>query len=390
MAFDFDTPIPIQGHGNAKWDAMEAVGTTADDAIAMWVADMDFPAAPCIRDALRADVERGFMGYPANAPAVKKSVSRWMEDRHNWPVDPDWIRFTHGVIAGLAMVLDAFSDPGDGVILFTPVYHSFFGKIRAMDRRAVESPMPLRDGVYHMDLDALESSLDGSEKVVILCSPHNPGGRLWSKGEIAALAAFCDRHELILVSDEIHMDLTFPGARHLPTAIAAPDILPRLVVLTAASKSFNIAGGETGFAIVPDDALRARFDKSFAVIGGTPNRFGIRMIGAAYDDGAEWMDAVRGYIADNFAIWADRIGALPGVRVMPMQSTYLAWVDFTDTGLSADELTQRIARDARIAANPGPQFGTGGDLHARFNLAMPRALMMQAIERMEAAFADLQ
>lgn len=390
MSFDFDTPIPIQGHGNAKWDAMDAVGATADDAIAMWVADMDFAAAPCIREALRADVERGFFGYPCNVPETKQAVSNWMRTRHNWPVDPDWIRFTHGVIAGLGMVLDAFSAPGDGVILFTPVYHSFFGKIRAMDRRVVESEMPLRDGQYHMDLDALETALDGSEKILILCSPHNPGGRLWTAGEIKALADFCERHDLILVSDEIHMDLTFPGARHLPTANAAPGILPRLVVLSAASKSFNIAGGETGFAILADDALRARFDQSFGRMGGTPNRFGLRMISAAYDGGADWMDAVQAYLANNFALWSDRIGALPGVTVMPMHSTYLTWVDFTDTGLSPDELTQRITLDARLAASPGLQFGTGGALHARFNLAMPRALMVEAIERMEKAFSDLQ
>ena len=241
-----------------------------------------------------------------------------------------------------------------------------------------------------MDLDALAASLTGREKVLVFCSPHNPGGRLWSADEIRAVAEFCETHDLLLLSDEIHMDLTHPGAKHMPTAVAEPDCLSRLVVLTAASKAFNLAGGETGMVIVPDPALRETYQKAHAALGGTPNRFGMIMTKAALTDGEPWLNAVRAQIAENFALWRDRIGALPGIRVMDMQSTYLAWVDFTDTGLDEDQINTRIATEARIAASPGPAFGIGGALHKRFNLAMPRARLLEAIERMEAAFKDLQ
>jgi cystathionine beta-lyase len=241
-----------------------------------------------------------------------------------------------------------------------------------------------------MDLDTLAASLTGREKILVFCSPHNPGGRLWSADEIRAAAAFCETHDLILISDEIHMDLTHPAAKHIPTITAAPGSKPRLVVLTAASKAFNIAGGETGMVIIPDAGLRATYQKAHAALGGTPNRFGMIMTKAALTDGGPWLDAARTYIAENFCIWRDRIGALPGIRVMDMQATYLAWVDFTDTGLDEDQINQRIGTVARIAASPGLAFGTGGALHKRFNVAMPRAHLTEAIERMEATFADLQ
>ncbi|MGB5556950.1 MAG: PatB family C-S lyase [Paracoccaceae bacterium] len=391
MPVDFDKMIAIKDHHTMKYDDMEKyVGVTADDAISMWVADMDFPAADCIRDALRAEIDNGFLGYFGNPDPVAQAACDWISRRHGWPPQPDWFHFCHGIVAGYATVLEAFSDPGDHVILFSPVYHSFFGKTRAKGREILQSPLIERNDRYEMDLDALAASLTGREKILVFCSPHNPGGRLWSTAEIRAVAAFCKTHDLILISDEIHMDLIHPGAAHIATAVAAPDAMPRLIVLTAASKTFNIAGGETGMVIIGDPELRATYHAAHMALGGTPNRFGMIMTKAALTGGEPWLDEARAYIAENFRLWHDRIGALPGVRVMDMQATYLAWVDFTDTGLSDDEITQRLAKDARIAASPGPAFGTGGALHKRFNVAMPRARLIEAIERIEAAFADLQ
>jgi cystathionine beta-lyase len=321
---------------------------------------------------------------------VSEAVCNWIPSRHGWAIQPDWIYYSHGVVAGYATVLEAFTEPGDAVILFSPVYHTFFNKTRAKGREILRSPLVERDGRFEMDLDALAASLTGREKLLILCSPHNPGGRLWSADEIRAVATFCETHDLLLVSDEIHMDLTFPGAAHIPTAVAAPDATPRLVVLTAASKAFNIAGGETGMVIIEDPAIRESYHAAHMAFGGTPNRFGMIMIKAALTDGEPWLEAAQEYIAENFRLWRDRIGALPGVSVMDMQATYLAWVDFSGTGLSDDQISQRIAEDARIAASPGPAFGEGGALHKRFNIAMPRPRLIEAIERIEGAFADLQ
>jgi cystathionine beta-lyase len=391
MDFDFDSAPSGKGHFTQKWDDMAPLmGVTAEDAIPMWVADMDFCAAPCILQALQTEVDRGFLGYFAQTGRVSDAVTSWMSSRHGWRFDPSALRYSHGVIAGFAMAIDAFSDPGDSIILFSPVYHSFYGKLRAMDRTVLESPLTLTDGRFEMDLDDLATRLTGRERIVVLCSPHNPGGRLWSSDEIRALTAFCEAHDLILISDEIHMDLTFPGNRHVPTAIAAPEARPRLVTLSSASKGFNIAGGETGFIVIEDPALMATFDRTQKNRGGTPNRFGMLMMRAAFLEGGPWSDAVRAYLADNFALWRDRIGALPGIGVMDMSATYLSWVDFRGTGCTMKEIDTRLGVDARIAKSPGQAFGTGGEGWNRFNLAMPRPRLLTAIERIEEAFADLQ
>ncbi len=390
MNFDFDREKDRAGGHRSKFDNMQAFcGLTPDTGIAMWVADMDFDAAPCILDALRADLDSGYLGYFGNPGPVTDAIRGWMQARHGWSVDPAWIRFSHGVVNAFAMTLQAFSDPGEDIIVFSPVYHAFYSKARAMGRGILESQLVLQDGQYRMDLDALAGQLTGKERIAVFCSPHNPGGRLWDADEIRALAAFCAAHDLLLLSDEIHMDLCFPGARHLPTATTAPDATPRLVTITAASKGFNIAGGETGFAIIEDPTLRARFDVAHKMMGGTPNRFGMLMTKAALTEGAAWSEAVRAYLGGNFALWRDRIGALPGVSVMDMQATYLSWVDFERTGMAPGETTARL-HEAGIAMSPGAQFGQGGEHWHRFNIAMPRRRLERAIERIETAFSDLQ
>ncbi len=260
MTFDFDTSAGGPRQHCSKWETALPEGATPEDMIQMWVADMDFRAAPCVIEALQQEVDRGYMGYFGDVKPVQEAVAGWMDRRHGWSFDRGTVRFTHGVIAGYANVIDAFSEPGDGVILFSPVYHAFYRKIAAMGREAVESRLVLRDGRYEMDLEALAAALTGRERIVTLCSPHNPGGRRWSVEEIRELADFCQAHDLILLSDEIHMDLTFPDVAHVPTAVAAPEATPRLVTITAASKGFNLAGGETGFAIIEEERLLERFD----------------------------------------------------------------------------------------------------------------------------------
>lgn len=395
MTFDFDKPLALRNTHNQKWDNLSVISDTGapediSDVIPMWVADMDFAAAPVILDALRAETERGYCGYFGVPEPVSEAVADWLDTQHGWRPEASHIRYSRGVIGSLYATIEAFSAPGEGVIVFSPVYHAFARVIGAMDRKVVESPLELRDGRYEMNLDALEASLTGSEKVLIFCSPHNPGGRIWSPDEIRAVAAFCARNDLVFVSDEIHMDLTFPGVTFHAAAVAAPDATDRLILLSAASKGFNIAGAETGFAIIPDDARRRAIDAAAARLGGGPSRFGMIMTKAAFTGGAPWSQAVREYLAGNFAIWRDRIGALPGISVMEMESTYLSWVDFANTGMEVREVRTRLAHGARIASSPGAQFGTGGETFNRFNLAMPRPLLLEAIERIEEAFADLQ
>lgn len=391
MSYDFDNPRTPRGRHTSKYDAVQKTfGFDAPDLIPMWVADMDFAAAPAILRALRDEVDYGYMGYFNQPQKVNASVANWYRDRHGWDMEADWVRYTHGVISGYGDVIATYSKPGDGVILFSPVYHAFFRQIEAMGRVAVESPLVLRDGQYHMDLDALGTALTGREKIVTLCSPHNPGGRIWTAEEIRALARFCAAHDLILISDEIHMDLTFPGTTFTPTSVAAPDHLDRIVVLTAASKAFNIAGLETGLLIAPDKQVRTRLDRTILDRESSPNRMGMAAVRAAFEESGEWLDAVRSYIAGNFEIFAGRMNTLPGVSVAPMQATYLAWVDFTDTGTDDDELMNRVLKQARVAPSPGTQFRHGGTGHLRFNIALSRPMLTEALDRIETAFADLQ
>lgn len=391
MSFDFDQVIPLRDTHSAKVDRMaEATGVSADDAIAMWVADMDFRPPQSVLDTLQAELDRGVFGYFGNDAPVRAAACDWMAEKHGWRFEPEAMFFTHGVVAGFAIALDAVTEPGDEVIVFSPVYHAFFGKAKAVGRTIFESPLVVRDGRFAMDLDTLEQQLTGAQKAVVFCTPHNPGGTLWTREEINALADFCIRNDLALISDEIHMDLVHPGHAHLPTAVAAPQVHSRLITLTAASKGFNIAGAETGFAVIEDPALRGHFARAHANRGSTPNRFGMLMMAAAFRGGAAWSDAVRAYIAENFAILRDGLNAIPGVSVMDMPSTYLAWVDFSGTGMDTAEIAERVGTQARIGANAGPSFGTGGARHMRFNIAAPRSLVVEAVERLQGAFADLQ
>lgn len=390
--FDFDTPIDRRGTHALKWDMMAPLyGVPADDGIAMWVADMDFLPPPSVNAALCAAVAHGIHGYFGDDRAYRTAITGWMARRHGWEVDPASILSTHGLVSGFALCLQAFTRPGDAVILFTPVYHAFFRVIAANDRETVQSELVLGpDGRYRMDLDALAASLTGRERMLVLCSPHNPGGRVWSREELVALADFCAAHDLVLIADEIHHDLVLPGARHIPMPLAAPGCTDRLVMLTATTKTFNVAGALTGNVIIPDPTLRARFAAVHAAAGTGLNGFGALIATAAYDGGDAWVDALLPYLAGNAALLAEGLGAIPGVRPMPLDSTYLAWVDFAGTGMEEAEVLDRIQRVARVAPSHGRTFGNGGQSFQRFNIATPRARVVEAVTRIRAAFADLQ
>jgi len=389
MTFD-QTPDRRNTHC-VKWDAMETLyGVSPDEGISMWVADMEFPAPPCISQAVQAMVDHGVYGYFGDDSKYKAAIQWWMAERHGWHIDPSWIFTTHGLVNGTAMCVDAFTQPGDGIVLFTPVYHAFARVIAAAERQVVECEMVNRDGRYEMDFDAYDAQMTGNERMVILCSPHNPGGRVWTKAELQAVAAFAKRHELILVSDEIHHDLTMPGQTHTPMA-HIEGIADRLIMMSATTKTFNIAGSHTGNVIIADPDLRAQFGKRMAALGMSPNSFGLFMTTAAYaPEGAAWVDDLRRYLDQNRKIFDDGINAIPGLASMPLEATYLAWVDFAGTGMAREEFTTRVQGGAKIAANHGPTFGKGGDSFLRFNLGAPRRQIEDAVARMQNAFGDLQ
>ncbi|MGC9446115.1 MalY/PatB family protein [Cereibacter johrii] len=389
---DFDERIDRRGSHSVKWDMMETLyGVPADTGIAMWVADMEFRPPAAIQKALENMTAHGLYGYFGDDRAYLGAIRWWMEHRHGWDVAPEWIFTVHGLVNGTALCVDAFTQPGDGVVLMTPVYHAFARVIRAAGREVVECRLAEEDGRYVMDFDAWEAQLSGRERMLILCSPHNPGGRVWSVEELRRVADFCVRHDLILVSDEIHHDLVYPGQRHTVMPLAAPEILNRLVMLTAGTKTFNIAGAHCGNVIVPNPALRAAFAGRMAALGISPNSFGLFMVTAGYSpEGADWVDGLMAYLDGNRTLFDAGINAIPGLRSMKLEATYLSWVDFSGTGMSTEEIHRRVQSDALIAANHGATFGAGGESFLRFNIAAPRAQVEEALDRIARAFSDLQ
>jgi cystathionine beta-lyase len=388
---DFDEIIDRRGTHCAKWDNMEPIyGVPADTGIAMWVADMDFRPPAVVQSALQDMLDHGVYGYFGDDSKYLAAIQWWMENRHGWKVDKDWIFTTHGLVNGTSMCVDAFTKPGDGVVLFTPVYHAFARVISAAGRKVVECELVNKKGRYELDFDAYDAQMTGNEKLIVFCSPHNPGGRIWTKDELAQVAAFAKRHDLVLVSDEIHHDLVFPGTTHTPMALV-DDVQDRLVMMTATTKTFNIAGCHSGNVIIPDPKLRALFATRMNAMGLSPNSFGLVMATAAYSpEGAAWVDELVAYLNDNRKIFDATVNSIPGLRSMPLESTYLAWVDFEGTGMERSEFTKRVEQTAAIAASHGPSFGKGGDTFLRFNIAMPRARVEEACNRLRDAFSDLQ
>ncbi len=389
---DFDRIIDRRGTHSSKWDRMEHLfGVAPGDGLAMWTADSDYPAPECVQDSVRAAAERGIFGYSFAYPEYFNAIVWWMKTRHGWQVEPDWILTSQGLGNAIALCLDVWSAPGEHVAIFTPVYHEFAKKIRAAGRKVTEFPLALQDQRYELDLDDAQARLSGDEKLLIMCSPQNPSGRVWTADELRSVSDFARRNGLILICDEIHHDLVFPDNEFVPLDVAAPGGRAWTVYLTAASKTFNIAGQRTGNMIIPDPALREAMQQRLRSLDFAPNALGLDMITAAYSpEGAAWADAQLDHLGRNCALFDEGINAIPGLWSMPLQSTYLAWVDFSGTGMAFDEFNARIRDHARIAASPGPGFGTGGETWMRFNLAAPRAIVEEAVRRMQGAFADLQ
>jgi cystathionine beta-lyase len=388
---DFDTQINRLGTHSVKWDSMEPFyGVPAKDGIAMWVADMDFRPPTCVQRALEGMLQHGVYGYYGDDAEYLDAIRWWMKTRHNWDVAREHIFTTHGLVNGTAMCIDAFTKPGDGVVLLTPVYHAFARVIKGAGRQVVECKLATVNGRYEMDFDAWDAQMTGSETMLILCSPHNPGGRVWSVAELQGVADFAKRHNLLLVSDEIHHDLVMPGQKHTVMA-TLPDLADRLVMMTATTKTFNIAGAHSGNVIIADPTLRARFAERMNAMGISPNSFGLFMATAAYSpEGAAWVDALVAYLDGNRKIFDAGVNQIPGVKSMPLEATYLAWVDFAGTGMAQAEFIDRVQKAAKIAANHGTPFGAGGESFLRFNLATPRAVVVEAVKRLQTAFADLQ
>ncbi|MFV0473560.1 MAG: MalY/PatB family protein [Pikeienuella sp.] len=391
-SFDFDRPISRRGTHSVKWDALaDRYGPHAKDALPMWVADMEFAAPPAVNDALRAAVDHGIHGYFGDPSDYLAAIRGWMKRRHGWEVEENWILTIGGVVNGVNLAIQAFCKPGDGVILQQPIYHPFAPAVRNNGCHVVGNLLALRDGRYEMDLDALAKAVDPKTRMMILCSPHNPCGRVWSRAELEAVAKFCLERDILILSDEIHHDLVFEG-KHTVMASISPEIAARTVTFTSSSKTFNLAGGHTGNAIISNPELRRRYHRQMERCGMlSSNRFGYLMATAAYDGGEEWLEALLVYLKGN-RDFLDRAVAerLKGVKSVRLDATYLGWLDFRGTGMEDREIIRRFEQDAKLVCNHGASFGPGGAGFMRLNFACPRALLEEGVERIAKAFADLQ
>lgn len=386
----FDDMIERRGTSCMKWDHVADRYDVASDALPMWVADMDFRAPDFVLEAAKTRLDHGVFGYGHDMDAYLGAITWWMRTRHGWDVDPGSVFTTTGLCNAIALLLEAFTARGDGVVTFTPVYHAFARTILGTGRQPVEVPLARDGDRYGLDLDAAAAALTGKERVLLFCSPHNPVGRVWTRAELEAVAAFAEAHDLLLVSDEIHHDLVFPGHTHVPMA-AIEGIAHRLIMLTAPSKTFNLAGMSTGNVIIADRALRATFAGHMRALHIASTELGITMATAAYSlEGAAWVDALVTYLDTNRQAFDAGVNALPGLHSVPLEATYLAWVDFAGTGMARDEIVQRVEREAGIAANHGKTFGPGGAGFMRFNLGTQRARVDEALRRLTQAFGDLQ
>lgn len=389
MNYDFDTVIDRRGTHNEKWDGMEErYGVSPQNGLAMWVADMEFQPPPEVNEAIRQAADHGIHGYPGGLEFYYDAIVDWMARRHSWKIEPHWISTTHGVVNAVNLLIQAFCEPGDKVIVQPPVYYPFFGAITSNGCKVVNNRLIQSDGRYCMDLEELDRAVDRSTRMLILCSPHNPGGRVWTKSELTALARFCLERDILIVSDEIHQDLVYKGYTHTVLASLGPEIENLTITCTSASKTFNLAGTMTGNVIISNDALRRRFRAQMHKCGiHVPNRFGPLTAAAAYNHGEPWLEALMVYLKGN----RDRVDEivrknLSGGVSMPLEGTYLAWLDFWGTGLSMEEIVNRIQVKARLALNHGPTFGPGGDKRMRLNFACPRSMLDDALNRLVDAF----
>ena len=386
MKYDFDTVFDRRATDSLKW-AGRADLPDSGNLLPLWVADMDFACPPEVADAVRLRAEHPIYGYPARSEGYYRSVVNWMERRHGWKVEKDWIEFAPGVVPALNFAVQAFSGPGDGIIIQPPVYLPFRSALQQNGRRIIENPLVLKNGRYVMDIPGLEACVDAGTKALILCSPHNPVGRVWERSELESVVGICHRHRLVLISDEIHSDLILGNSRHICAASLSDKAAEITVTLTAANKTFNIAGLAMANVITSNPDLRERFAAAIARSGISVSPvFGNIAVEAAYEKGEAWLEQLLSYLAANH-VFARKFltERLPELVPCLLEGTYLLWIDCSALGLDDQKLKDFFLKKAGVWLDEGTKFGTGGSGFMRMNFACPRTILSEALERIETA-----
>lgn len=389
MTYDFDELLERRGTDSVKWDGVRDVWGR-DDLLPLWVADMDFRTPPFVMDALQRQLSGGVLGYTRPCADWAPAIRDWLLRRHGWQVETGWISFVPGIVRAQALALLCFTRPGDRVAVMNPVYHPFFLVTQRLEREVVFSPLVLRDGHYHIDYARLEQDLDGC-RVLILCNPHNPGGRVWTEDELRRVADICHRRGVMVLSDEIHADLTLPGYRHHPFATVSPQAAAISLTFMAPSKAFNMPGLASSYAIAVDPGIRRRF-QTFLEAGEFGEGHMLAYVGcaAAYREGEEWLGQLLAYLQGNIDLTEQFLKErIPTIGMIRPQASYLIFLDCRRLGLSQPELVNLFVDKARLALNDGTMFGRGGEGFMRLNVGCPRSVLRRALEQLEEAVSHL-
>lgn len=380
MKYDFDEIIPRRGTNSVKWDVAKD-----DGVIPMWVADMDFQAAPCIRQALKERMDHGVFGYTLVPNSYYESIISWFDRRHQWHIDRNWILYTSGVVPAISAIIKALTEPGDKVLVQTPVYNCFFSSIRNNGCTTAENALVRKGNSYEIDFDDFErQAADEKTKVFLLCNPHNPAGRVWTPDELNRMNDICLKHGVKVISDEIHCELVMPGYKFTPFAAVSKACQDNCITTNSPTKSFNIAGLQIANIITNNDTIKRKIDRAININEVCDvNPFGVIALQAAYNEGESWIDQLNLYLWENYKVLKDFFQEyLPKLKVLKLEGTYLVWVDINATGLKADELTNELLQQGKVMVNSGTLYGktTGAD-YLRLNIAMPRSLMLEALQR---------
>jgi len=386
MRYDFDKILDRRNTGSLKWDFCERV-LKEKDVIPMWVADMDFPAPQPVIEAVKKRAEHGAYGYPMIPRSYWTAIIDWLRTRHGWEVKREWLSKSPGVVPALSLCVHAFSCPGDKIIIQPPVYHPFYAAIENNGRRIVRNPLRFENGRFTMDLEDLEKKIDPRTRMVILCSPHNPVGRVWTRDELECFGKICIEKDLVILSDEIHAELVFPGYKHIPIASISGEIAGRTITCMAPSKAFNVAGLNTSVVVAPNPKILHQFKTQAQNAGLTEgNIFGIVALEAAYRDGAEWLDQLLDYLGGNMAFAEEFFKQrIPRIRFLRPEGTYLALLDCRDLGMTQKELNEFFLKKAKVHFDDGSIFGEELVGFERANFGCPREVLRQALENIERA-----
>lgn len=388
MNYDFDTVVNRKNTNAIKYDLAKKRGKP-EDAVSLWIADMDFPTAPCIQKAVAEKAAHGIWGYSRPDNRYYDALKKWYKERHNFEVQNEWVVNTPGVCFALATAIKAFTKEGESVLIQKPVYYPFFNIINSLQRKVVNSSLILKNNHYEIDFDDFERKIvQENVKMFILCSPHNPGGRVWTKQELQKISEICLAHNVLVVSDEIHSDITFGSNVHTVYGSLSEQALMNSIICTAPSKSFNLAGLQFSNIFIADEKLRKAFSKELEKTGyDEPSVFGIVAATAAYSEGADWFDSVKSYIWENILFAKKYIEEnAPQIKVLVPEGTYLLWLDFSNTGLSDSEINDRVLNKAKVWLDSGSMFGKEGEKFQRINCATPRIILEDALKRICSQF----